>query len=79
KTTGEYADYGLERIERKGQIYDNEYAEPGELPLVKATTTLYRLPEHMELSDANHFRDPRLFGWTRSFEEGGVKHVVEVQ
>lgn len=70
-----YADYGLERISRNSP--DNQWRN-GVEP-VEPTTTLYRLPEHMEMSDANHFRDPRLFGWTRSFEEGGVKHVVEVQ
>ena len=76
KETGEYADYGLGKIGRE----DARLASPELHPdIPAATTTLYRLPEHMELSDANHFRDPRLFGWTRSFEEGGVKHVVEVQ
>ena len=81
KATGEYADYGLDRIDRMTadslRNIDRE-AHPGD-PGAHPTTTLYRLPEHMELSDANHFQDPRLFGWTRSFEEGGVKHVVEVQ
>lgn len=77
KATGEHADYGLERIGRDTDA--TGVAAPGYDGNVPATTTLYRLPEHMELSDANHFKDPRLFGWTRSFEEGGVKHVVEVQ
>ena len=77
KETGAYADYGLERIGRGGASWDR--ALPAPEGAIDATTTLYRLPEHMELSDANHFQDPRLFGWTRSFEEGGVKHVVEVQ
>jgi len=81
KATGEFADYGLDRIDRMTaddlRNIDRE-AQPGD-PGAHSTTTLYRLPEHMELSSANHFKDPRLFGWTRSFEEGGVKHVVEVQ
>ena len=77
KGTWEHADYGLERIGRDTDA--TGVAAPGYDGNVPATTTLYRLPEHMELSDANHFQDPRLFGWTRSFEEGGVKHVVEVQ
>jgi len=81
KATGEYADYGLDRIDRMTadslRNIDRE-PQPGD-PGAHPTTTLYRLPEHMELSDANHFKDPRLFGWTRSFDEGGVKHVVEVQ
>lgn len=45
----------------------------------KATTSIWQLPEHMEMSNANHFKDPRYFGHTRSFEEGGVRHVVEIQ
>ena len=44
-----------------------------------ATTNVYELPAHMEMSTANHFKNPRYFGHTRSFEEGGVRHVVEVQ
>ncbi len=85
KATGAYADYGLANINRTDKISALDWVPEGEARLPKdaivtpATTTLYRLPEHMELSDANHFGDPRLFGWTRSFEEGGVKHVVEVQ
>ena len=83
KETGQYADYGLERIGRE-RPYERINADTGVFYRppggpASTTTTLYRLPEHMEVSDANHFRDPRLFGWTRSFEEGGIKHVVEVQ
>jgi len=73
KLTRQYADYGMENIGR-----DAEHASgprPGHVP----TTTLYRLPEHMEVSAANHFNDARLYGWTRSFKEDGVRHVVEVQ
>jgi len=76
KGTGEYADYGLEGIGRDNARLASPDLHP-DIPA--ATTTLYRLPEHMELSDANHFNDPRLFGWTRSFDEGGIKHVVEIQ
>lgn len=86
KETGQYAHYGLERIGREplGRVEDTPEGRfivggRSSSNLQDTTTTLYRLPEHMELSDANHFRDPNLFGWTRSFEEGGVKHVVEVQ
>ena len=75
KATNKYADYGLDKIDRQTAT-QYEPTATGDVP---ATTTLYRLPEHMELSGANHFNDSRLFGWTRSFEEGGVKHVVEVQ
>ena len=59
------------------QIIDEHQAAMGLMP--KATTSIWQLPSHMEMSDANHFRDPRYFGHTRSFEEGGVKHVVEIQ
>ena len=86
KETGQYAHYGLERIGREplGRVEDTPEGRfivggRSSSNLQDTTTTLYRLPEHMEFSDANHFRDPRLFGWTRSFEEGGVKHVVEIQ
>lgn len=73
KLTDQYADYGLDSI----RDFD-----PDATPLAgeKApTTTLYRLPEHLTLSDANHFQDPNLFGWTRSFTEEGKRHVVEIQ
>ena len=33
----------------------------------------------MEVPDTNHFNDPHLFGWTHSFTENGVPHVVEIQ
>jgi hypothetical protein len=41
------------------------------------TTTIYQSP--VELGTANHFGDPNYFAHTRSFVEGGVKHVVELQ
>lgn len=41
------------------------------------TTRVWQSP--LELGDNNHFGDPNYFGHTRSFEEGGVRHVVEVQ
>lgn len=79
--TSKYADYGLENIDREplGRR-ENGYVVGGrEASSSPSQTTLYRLPEHMELSDANHFGDARLFGWTRSFREDGVRHVVELQ
>lgn len=83
KETQQHADYGLEAINRvsdESRVYDEDGRPlPGEPDLTPATTTLYRLPEHMEMSDDNHFKDSRLFGWTRSFDENGVKHVVEIQ
>lgn len=48
-------------------------------PETSATTNIYQLPEHMTMLAENHFKDPRYFGHTRSFDEGGVRHVVEVQ
>lgn len=42
-----------------------------------ATTTIYQSP--IELGNANHFSDPNYFAHTRSFVEGGVRHVVELQ
>jgi len=42
-----------------------------------ATTTIYQSP--FELGTNNHFSDPNYFAHTRSFYEGGVKHVVEMQ
>jgi len=64
--TDQYASYGLENI--------GIYPEAG-----SPVTTLYRLPEWMMLSSANHFGDDQLFGWTRSFKFGGERHVVEIQ
>jgi hypothetical protein len=52
---------------------------PPESGVPKATTSVWQLPEHMTMSTANHFSDPNYFAHTRSFEEGGVKHVVEIQ
>lgn len=61
--TTTFADYGLDRIGRG--INENP------------TTTMYDLP--FEVSRNNHFNNPKLFGWTRSFREGGKEHVVEMQ
>lgn len=72
----QYADYGIQNIrpEDRSIVFGREH------PSVKtATTNLYDLPPHIEVSADNHFDDPHLYGWTRSFEENGVRHVVEVQ
>ncbi len=82
KETGRYADYGLERIRPDERSVDHTTGQPilkGTHGPDTATTTLYELPEHMQMSDANHFNNDRLFGWTRSFVEDGVRHVVEIQ
>jgi len=42
-----------------------------------AETHIWQSP--IKLGDNNHFNDPNYFGHTRVFEEGGVRHVVEIQ
>ena len=79
KETDQYADYGLENIDRQSPDAYRNGRTPSPEDSPPATTTLYQLPEHMQVSDANHFGDSRLFGWTRSFKEDGVTHVVELQ
>lgn len=75
KVTEQYADYGLANIDR-GEQYGTRV--PQKLP--PANTTLYKLPEGSPVdSTANHFSEPDLFGWTRSFREDGQRHVVELQ
>lgn len=77
--TEDFASYGLEAINRvparDGDFMSNQVAA-GETP-ADATTTIYQSP--LQLGDNNHFGDPNYFAHTRSFEEGGVKHVVEMQ
>jgi hypothetical protein len=66
KSTDQNADYGFSRLRDFG-------------PDVVPTTTLWRFPETMHVSTMNHFGDPQYFGHTRSFREGGVEHVMELQ
>jgi hypothetical protein len=91
----QYADYGLKNIDRKvyNKFSDDPWIpdnatpaeeaalraehEQGRPTAPQATTTIYRSP--IELGTNNHFGDPNYFAHTRSFEEGGVKHVVELQ
>lgn len=86
--TDAFSDYGLEFIERyTEQSRDMGVwadATPEERATaaaqeVPATTTVWQLPQHIRPGEANHFRDPNYFGHTRSFEQGGVRHVVEIQ
>src|SRR5438046_257046 len=78
--SNEFADYGLNNIRE-----DEVVSKPGEPVNIQnsvgesAQTTLYRSPSIRVDPDSNHFGDPNLFGWSRSFEEGGVRHVVELQ
>jgi hypothetical protein len=46
-------------------------------PLASARTTIYQSP--IETGTGNHFSDPNYFAHARSFDEGGVRHVVELQ
>ncbi len=79
RVTDDYANYGVENLGRQTSEFVPD--EPGyeNVKPVPTETHIWRLPEHMEISDANHFSDPRYFGHTRTFVEDGVKHVVEIQ
>lgn len=73
KEVNDYADHGLSQIGRQdGWLPEGSDAIPP-----PSRTTVYQSPA--ELGDANHFSDPNYFAHTRSFDEGGVRHVVEVQ
>ena len=80
KETSEYADYGLEGIGRASKDAYGGYTLPEGSRIedaVQPRTTIYQSPT--ELGDANHFGDPNYFAHTRSFDEGGIRHVVEIQ
>lgn len=91
KEVQDYASYGLDSIDRftKDMMDRDAFADrvsevgrqaaeaEAEAQTVPARTTVYR---NRELNDTNnHFDDPRYFAHTRSFDEGGVRHVVEIQ
>lgn len=93
--SAQYADYGLANIDRleRSMMGQEDWIPEGATPAEEAaaqaaakarfdaapisTTTIYRSP--VELGTNNHFNDPNYFAHTRSFEEGGIKHVVELQ
>jgi hypothetical protein len=95
RASEKFADYGLAnlgRVERSTgnwQDWIPEDATPEETARIEAegraveanapvaTTTIYQSP--IELGSNNHFGDPNYFAHTRSFTEGGVRHVVELQ
>lgn len=95
KQTDQFADYGLANLDRVERSTGNwqdwipEDAAPDEVARIEAegraaeaaapvpTTTIWQSP--LELGTSNHFNDPNYFAHTRSFVEGGVKHVVEIQ
>lgn len=94
QVTDKYADYGLENIGRDPwteKLPTNEQArrareetaldaiEMESAPDFTGKTHVYQLPEHMMMDQSNHFNDPRYFGHTRSFMEGDIRHVVEIQ
>lgn len=68
RDTDTFANYGVDRIGREAD-------SPFEVTDYR--TTIYQSP--LELGTANHFSDPNYFAHTRSFDEGGVRHVVEIQ
>jgi hypothetical protein len=71
-----YADYGLRNIDRVDSFGDADNLNLA-LDANEPVTRVYRSP--LELGSNNHFQDPNYFAHTRSFEEGGVRHVVELQ
>jgi hypothetical protein len=75
KATDEFAGYGLANIGRLEEATAGLPDTGIERP--QATTRIYQSP--LELGTNNHFRDPNYFAHTRSFVEGGVSHVVEIQ
>lgn len=83
KKTDEYADYGLDAIGRgvdRDALYDARSEAglgPEDLLPEEPTTRIYQSP--LQLGTGNHFGDPNYFAHTRSFEEGGVRHIVEIQ
>jgi hypothetical protein len=91
--TDEYADYGLDAIDRAESDkapggFDLDEATPVELAAMErgenihplqAETHVWQLPEHMPMDSGNHFGDELYFGHTRVFQENGVRHVVEIQ
>lgn len=72
--THEYANYGMERLN-----IPYEYADDGVKFSAPATTRMWKSAETLDPSASNHFQSPNLFGWTRSFERNGVRHVTELQ
>lgn len=86
KETESYADYGLENIDRLEADLDalsDAQAEGVDVAELRRTggqparTTIYQSP--LNLGTGNHFSDPNYFAHTRSFDEDGVRHVVEIQ
>lgn len=66
-----YADHGLSRITSDPDVWDDR----------EARSTVWQLPDSWNIPAAGHFEDlgPNQYGHTRSFKEGGVWNVVELQ
>ena len=82
--TQEYAPHGLEAIGRFREMDPDVFADMrrdgvdiGEVETPPARTNIYKSP--FATSAANHFGEKGYFAHTRSFDEDGVRHVVEVQ
>lgn len=91
--TEQFADYGIENLGRRHENFDPDrwepddglqpeeragYHEAASQAKVAPRTTVYQSPHHT-LGSNNHFNDPKYFAHARSFDEGGVRHVVELQ
>jgi hypothetical protein len=74
--TSDYADYGLHAI-RPGNRNPGTWGHGVSIEDRDMRTTVYESP--IELEASNHFGNPNYFGHTRSFDEDGVRHVIEVQ
>lgn len=83
KEVSDYADYGLDQVGRTARndissAVDEWFPSETQPKVDSARTTLYR-SDKLSGTYNNHFDDPKYFAHTRSFDEGGVRHVVEVQ
>jgi len=70
--TEKYNDVGIEYIRPPETFFTEEQ---------EAHTTVWKLPESWNIPARGHFEElgPNQYGHTRSFEEDGVRHVVELQ
>lgn len=81
KETDAHAEHGLDRIRKDEKMFypPDDPRASGEFAADTAKTIVWQFPEHMDVSTSNHFGDPRYYGHTREFREGGVDHVMEIQ
>lgn len=78
--TPSYADYGIDNI-REGYDSDHQMGVGEQATSGVPVTTVYKLPDKWNIPSAGHFPEEggNQYGHTRSFKEGGVTHVVEMQ